>query len=223
MTATIDPANNMVTSTIGALGTYAVGFDDQPPTIDEIVPASGEAQATYRPQFRITLHDSGSGVDPASLRLEVNGMAVNTTYSPMVGMFWYSPTVPFSNGAYTMSIYTADTTGNAITVTSPFTISVPAPAIGGVTPSQVSAGITSTVEITGSGFYPGLSLNAGSYSLPSYEYLSASALRAELPFTLPVGSYTVTVTNPDVQVGRLVNAIQVVRRYVYLPLISRDH
>ena len=116
MTATIDPVNNAVTTTINNLGTYAVGFDNQPPVIDEIIPASNESQATYRPQFRITLHDGGSGVDPASLRLKVAGTPVSTTYSPMVGMLWYSPTVPFANGVYTMSIHAADTTGHAITV-----------------------------------------------------------------------------------------------------------
>ena len=94
--------------------------------------------------------------------------------------------------------------------------------MNGVLPNQIYPGITSTVTITGSGFYPGLSLKIGSYSLPSVEYLSASASRVNLPPTLPIGKYTLIVTNADTQMGQFANAIQVVGRYVYLPLILRN-
>jgi hypothetical protein len=146
-------------------------------------------------------------VDPDSLRLTVAGTLVTATFDPIQGLLWYSPTVAFANGVYTLSIQAADTTGNAITVTSPFTIAVPAPAVGGVSPNVIYQGITTTVAITGTGFYPGLALYIGDYTPPSVAYFSAAMLSVTMAPTSPLGIHAVTVTNPDGLSGTLIDGL----------------
>jgi len=209
LAASADTARNVVTTTITSLGSYTVGFDSQPPVVDEIIPGPGAAQATYLPQFRISLSDAGSGVDPASVELTVAGDPVSVAFEPVQGVLWYTPTVPFANGVYNMSIAAADTTGNAISATSAFTIAVPPPAVGGVSPNVICQSVTSTVVITGSGFYPGLELLMDDYVLTSVEYLSANRLHVTIPEGMPLGLYSIAVTNGDGQRGELVNAIRI--------------
>ena len=205
----VDTANNTMTSTITSLGTYAIGFDDQPPVIEEIIPGPDADLATYLPGFRITLSDAGSGVDPASLQLTLAGTPVSAAFDPIQGLLWYSPTLAIANGVYTMSIQATDTTGNAITVTSPFTIAVPAPVVSGVSPHVIYESITTTVTITGTSFYPGLTLNIGEYTPPSVAYLSAGMLSVTMAPTSPLGIHAVTATNPDGLSGTLPDGLTV--------------
>ena len=67
LVADVNPAANAVTATITSLG-YLRCRLRQPGRrwLRRSYPAQAPAQATYRPDFRITLRDAGSGVDPDS-------------------------------------------------------------------------------------------------------------------------------------------------------------
>ena len=143
------------------------------------------------------------------MQLTVAGAPVSALFELGARPAVVHATVPFANGVYVMNIQAADTTGNAINVTSPFTIAVPVPIVSGVSPDVILHGITTTVAITGSGFYPGLALDIGPYSPPVVAYLSASKLGTVIPPSLVCGSHGITVTNLDGQAGTLADALVV--------------
>jgi hypothetical protein len=207
--ATLDPAQNSATTTISTLGSYSIGYDVTAPEVTSIMPAPDGVQVVYAPAFLVTLHDGGSGVDPASVSLEVAGTAVAADFDIPTGTVWYTPTTPFANGTYTMRLRAADTSGNAIDITCPFTIAVPAPVASGAVPNVVYAGITTTVGITGTHFLPGVTLTVGAHHDASPEYLSAGHLETVLPDDLPLDTHGITLINPDGQATILASAVQV--------------
>ncbi len=210
ITATLDAAQNLATATISTLGSYAIGYDVTPPEVTDITPVPDAVQVIYRPAFRITLRDDGSGVDPASVNLEVAGSAVTPGFDAPTSTIWYTPTVPFANGPYTLRLRVADTSGNAIDVTSPFTVAVPPPVVVAALPNVIYQGITTTIAIVGSSFLPGIHLAVGPHNDANPEYLSAGHLEAVLPDDLPLGTHGIMVTNTDDQTTTLSDILQVV-------------
>jgi hypothetical protein len=75
-----------------------------------------------------------------------------------------------------------------------FAIQNPVPVISSITPTSATAGTTFQVNVSGSGFVPGLTLQLGSQTLTA-NYNSASSASA-LVNSAPVGNLPLTVTNP---------------------------
>ncbi|MBM4460306.1 MAG: hypothetical protein FJ011_21510, partial [Chloroflexi bacterium] len=215
--ATHDLPARAMTTTIGQLGTYVIGYDVTPPTITMLQPTAVVNQ-THLPQFTALITDTGSGVAPASVTMLLVDQPVSTTYAPLSGYLWYTATAFLSNGAYTYTVTAADTAGNLAIYSGAFTVSVPAPAVLGVDPWAVPHGITATVTITGQNFaYPSV-VQVNDAVMADVGYLGLTAVSVTLPITLAEGPHDIAVAAPDGQSGTQVAAFTVVEPAALTPL-----
>jgi hypothetical protein len=74
----------------------------------------------------------------------------------------------------------------------------PAPIISSITPSSILAGNPTPVILAGSGFFVGATVQIGNQSFPT-SYVSPTSLSAQV--VVPVGTTSLTVTNPAPTVG----------------------
>ena len=82
---------------------------------------------------------------------------------------------------------------------SPLALQNPSPIVNSVTPTSVLAGNPTFVTIVGSGFVSGATVQVGGQSF-SNGFVNSTTMALN-PATLPVGSLTLTVTNPSPTVG----------------------
>ncbi len=74
----IDAANKVATAQITEFGTFVVGLDSTAPEIEPVVTQAG---------FTAFIGDAGSGVDPESISLTVDGESTLYTYNAPTGLF----------------------------------------------------------------------------------------------------------------------------------------
>ncbi len=122
LTATPDIEHNTFTASISQLGTFALGTDATPPSITIEEPLDGSVVANTQPLIRAQLADIGTGIDPASVEMRINGQIVAATYNPSNGELTYLPSMPLENGTYTLTISASDVLGNDRTVSAVFTV-----------------------------------------------------------------------------------------------------
>ncbi len=84
-----------------------------------------------------------------------------------------------------------------------------APAITGIFPGTVSAGVESEITIYGTGFESGLTTSLEGYGNLQASYSNSQTIIASIPSDIPVGTYTLRVTNPDGTWANLFNAFSV--------------
>jgi hypothetical protein len=123
--------------------------------------------------------------------------------------YWPNNSLPPT--AYTIQVANPAVGGGVSTVlASAFTVSPPQPAVGSVSPSSLTYGVSSadSVTIGGSGFVLGATISVGSltgttvaglYATATTPFVFVSDDQLEFywtPTSLPAGSYPVTVTNP---------------------------
>lgn len=82
--------------------------------------------------------------------------------------------------------------------------------ISSINPSTISNQQDNTIAISGNDFVVGSVVSLDGYGSLSTSYFSSTTLTALIPSGVPVGIYTVTVTNPDASTYSLSNALQVV-------------
>ncbi|MCC6158374.1 MAG: IPT/TIG domain-containing protein [Deltaproteobacteria bacterium] len=78
------------------------------------------------------------------------------------------------------------------------------------TPADVDEGADASLTIVGSGFEDGAAVDVGGTALTDIAVGSATEITGTLPAGLAVGSYDVTVTNPDTLFGVLADGVTVV-------------
>jgi len=90
-------------------------------------------------QVRITAayQDRGAGIDPAAIRLLLDGVDVTAQAQVGATQLVLVPAVPLPQGMHVMTLTVADKAGNAATATWRFTIDSGAPVIRGETPKDV--------------------------------------------------------------------------------------
>ncbi len=80
----------------------------------------------------------------------------------------------------------------------------------GVTPAIISTANENTITVSGNDFVSGAVVSLDGYgSLPT-TYISNTTLSATVPAGIPQGMYTLTVTNPDLSIASLANALTVI-------------
>jgi len=84
--------------------------------------------------------------------------------------------------------------------------------ISSVNPSTISNTQSNTITITGTDFETGAVVSLDTFGPLSTNFFSETTLFAIVPSGLPVGIYSVTVTNPDSTSATLVNALTVVNQ-----------
>jgi hypothetical protein len=83
--------------------------------------------------------------------------------------------------------------------------------ITGVSPNTISNQQVNSITITGTDFVMGAVVSLDGYSSLTTSFFSNTTLRAEVPSGIPVGIYTVTVTNPDTSTASLPNSLTVIQ------------
>lgn len=108
--------------------------DNTPPDLQFLTPTAGSA-VEPRPAFNVTFSDGGSGIDPDSLRISVNGIDVTAqaTTAPASAFYWPGTALPV--GGNEASVQVADRAGNLRTATVRFTV-VPFRAIADCSPTS---------------------------------------------------------------------------------------
>ncbi len=82
--------------------------------------------------------------------------------------------------------------------------------ISSVTPDSVSSGHATTITVAGNDFVDGTVVSLDGFGPLSTTFASNTNLSAAFPASVPAGTYTVTVTNPDSSTASLANALEVV-------------
>ena len=82
--------------------------------------------------------------------------------------------------------------------------------ITGVSPSTISNQQNTTITVSGNDFIAGSIVSLDGFGSLSTSYFSGTTLMALAPAGIPVGTYTVTVTNPDLSSASLPNSLNVV-------------
>ncbi len=187
------------TRTFGPTRLRAVALytDLLPPTLSFLTPAAGAVLNNTRPPLRLSATDRGQGVDPSTVQLRANTLALPGTCTITPPELTCTPGSALPEGAVALSATIADFAGNlSLPATRQLTIDTTppvAPQSGRITVSAVSNG-----QVTGSG-------SAGSVE-------GSSQVRITNPRTGQVttvtanadGSFTATVA---AQVGDMLSVV----------------
>lgn len=96
---------------------YSFANDSTKPIVAISTPVNGASISDTRPTLRANITDSGSGVDPASIVVKIDGTAVDLEpitdyFNSSTGVLEFTPTTSLSTGAHTISVDAADRAGN---------------------------------------------------------------------------------------------------------------
>jgi hypothetical protein len=168
--------------------------DDAPPTMSDPAPAAGSGFELRRPALGFTLTDAGSGVNPASLRVLLDGADVAPLGALVDGRFAYAPAGDLAYGRHTVVVTVADRSGNAMSpqAWSFDVIDSTPPVIGDVRPDDGSAGADRTPVIAFTASDAGAGIDPDSLSVT----LDGTDVTAR--FSLAGGRYAYT---PPVPLG----------------------
>ena len=116
--------------------------DAQPPVLSGAAPQAGSAGELRRPPLAFTLADDGSGVDPATLHVLLDGLDVAPFGTMIDGHFGYVPAADLAYGHHTVSVSVSDRYGNPMPPQQwGFdVIDATPPVLGDVRPDDASAG-----------------------------------------------------------------------------------
>jgi hypothetical protein len=115
--------------------TTLTAVDTTPPTVTITAPAEGSFVASSTPTVIATYSDAGLGVDPASVRLVLDGVDRSAEAQVTASGLIFTPTVPLADGNHSAVVRVKDLAGNPSQATRGFaTDSVP-PVITIVSPS----------------------------------------------------------------------------------------
>ncbi len=138
-------------------------LDTTPPTITILVPTSGTFLNNPRPTISAVVSDTGgSGVDPTSIVLKLNGQAVTPTVTlanSNSATVTYTPAQPLAQGSFRVAVDAKDKAGNAAAQTStaflldltPPVASIQAPTAGSFTKSTLVPFTGQVIDSGGSG------------------------------------------------------------------------
>ncbi len=147
--------------TVTVVGQVLNPPDTTPPTVAITAPAEGSFLATATPTVTATYTDAGSGVDPASVRLAVDGVDVTAQAQVTASGLTFTPAAPLAEGGHSATLTVNDRAGNLAQATRSFVtdsvppqVSILSPAPGrtvGETPPSISVQYSDF----GSGLDPG--------------------------------------------------------------------
>lgn len=134
--------------------------DATPPAISGLLPAAAaEFAADALPEMAASFSDQGSGIDPASLEVELDGVPVTGQVIGSASGFTFTPTRMLTEGLHRLVVRVADRAGNRSTAQVEFTTRS-APTIAFVEPTALflPAGapvvVSATLSDIGSGIDP---------------------------------------------------------------------
>ena len=181
--------------------------DQAPPELSSPVPADGWSGETRRPAIGFALADTGTGVDPSSLRVVLDGVDVTAAGAFQNGIYQLVPNSDLVFGAHTVRVSAADRAGNAMPPVSwGFTVAdLTPPQLGDVRPDPGSAGSDRTPVIAltlGDGDGTGIDPASMSMSVDGIDVIGQAQLTGSRLTYVPVaplafGNHTVVVNASD--------------------------
>jgi hypothetical protein len=131
--------------------------------------------------------------------------------------------VPLEEGDHLFQIWQS---GVHPTTTWAVTVSMweaPPPFITSIDPTSITNDVPQELTILGTGFQPDAEVQLGTFALSSVSRQGSTELKTWVPAGLPIGVYSLTVTNPDGQSATLADALLVTRPvyHVYMPMIFK--
>jgi hypothetical protein len=184
------------------------------PIVTSITPSTGANSGT----ISITDLTGSAFVDGATVKLTKIGQ----TDIIATDIVWISPTKLTCNfslsGAITgtWNVVVTNPDGATGTLTNRFTVTVAAPNVTGITPSEgINTGTVAITDLAGSGFVIGASVKLtkdgqADITATDVSWKSSSKLTCNLPIRgAAAGPWNVVVTNPDGQTGMLTNGFTV--------------
>ena len=90
-----------------------VGLDTQPPVISVLQPQNSTTISSRTPAIQVRITDLGSGVDPASIKLRIDGaLQTGFTYDATSGLLNYLVTTPLALGSHEVQVEVSDRSGS---------------------------------------------------------------------------------------------------------------
>jgi len=125
--------------------TTPVNGDTTPPTVAIAAPVDGSLLTTSTPAIQASFSDGGSGIDPASLHLLVDGVDRTAEAQVSGSGLSFTLTPPLAEGAHTVAVTIRDRAGNAGGATAGFSIDTIAPDLAITEPASLTLnGVTTT-------------------------------------------------------------------------------
>lgn len=186
--------------------------DTQAPTITPLAPADGAWLAQSQPEISAAFADAGSGVNPASVSVWLDGVA--RSVSANAGGFSFTPPAPLSDGRHDVRVELRDLAGNPAAAQWSFHTDTADPVVSGVLPAA-DAWTNSRSPALAANFgdpTPGSGIDPASIRVFLDDAdLSASATASGFAFNAPVplvdGPHTLLVQLAD-RVGHAVTVSQ---------------
>lgn len=131
--------------------------DYEPPVITDVAPSEDETVTRGTPVIRANAADTGwdpavhpgtTLIDPNQIRMYIDGQQVTHTLYPPEGRISYTPGLPLDDGYHTVKLAVRDLSGNQTIKEWKFIVDTGASKFRYVTPEQVYAGHSYTVDIT---------------------------------------------------------------------------
>ncbi|MFH0982858.1 MAG: carboxypeptidase regulatory-like domain-containing protein, partial [Planctomycetota bacterium] len=143
--------------TVQDIAYLANDVDTAHPTISGLTPANGSTVAGGMPVISAVLVDLGSdgnapsGIDPATISMNLDGNAVNASYDASTGVVSFTPPYDLSNATHTVTVDVNDFAGNpAVQASWSFTTVAPTISFDGkVTDKDGNAIVGATIEALG--------------------------------------------------------------------------
>jgi hypothetical protein len=131
------------------LWTFAV-IDTTPPSLSHAAPADGSSGEDRRPEVAFDLADTGTGVDPATLHVVLDGADVAAAGTYAAGHFSLAPASNLAYGMHHVKVIVSDRSGNAMpAVQWTFAVAdVTPPILSDATPKDGSSGADRTPVVS---------------------------------------------------------------------------
>jgi hypothetical protein len=174
------------------------------PVLSDVRPDPASSSSDATPAISVAVADAGVGVDPASIRMTVDGVDVTAQGSYAAGRFGYTPADDLVVGSHTVSVTASDTAGNRsaplawsfeVTDETPPSVIDRTPLAGSTVPGASAIGFD--VRDAGSGVDPaGVHVLVDGSDVTAWGTFAAGQFRYA-PGSLAPGVHTVSVTAAD--------------------------
>ena len=141
--------------------------DAAAPVLSDAAPAAGSASELRRPQIAFTLTDVGTGIDPLTLRVLLDGIDVAPAGGFDGTRFTYVPASDLAFGSHELRVLAADRSGNPLAPTAwTFRVAdVTAPTLGDPRPDAGSSSSDRTPTISLAAFDAGTGVDPATVSV----------------------------------------------------------
>ena len=202
-TFTIDQEHQQVSASIRLFGIYALMGDVPAASISDISPIKASNDVTT------ILTITGTGfLSSTQIRVGDDVTLANIT---LVSSTVVKGDIPIGLPLGSYDVTVMNPNEQPVTLPNAFSVILPPPTIIAVSPDSATNDITSTLTITGAGFLSSTQIRLGDdVTLLNITLVSSTVVKGDIPIGLPLGSYDVTVMNPNEQPVTLPNAFSVI-------------